>query len=176
MQDPIGDRPIGEQGGVAAPAGRHQLRLTGDVQKGFLLAGKAGLRQVFSGGTGAHRHRDSLGLPPSSVGLPQAPIGPEDGQLEVLRQPGRQHQGPGGPTGRLQGSKIVAIETSQQAPQGLPKLVGVQEGPVGIGRGGKAPRHPYPFGSQLPQQFAQGGVLAPHGRDRLQPSRLQGQD
>ena len=55
MQNPIGDGPIGEQGGVATPAGRQQLRFAADVQKGFLLAGEAGLRQVFGGGTGAHR-------------------------------------------------------------------------------------------------------------------------
>ena len=61
VQDPIGDGPIGEQGGVATPAGGQQVRLTGDVQKSFLLAGKAGLRQVFSGGTGAHRHRNAIG-------------------------------------------------------------------------------------------------------------------
>ena len=36
-----------------------------------------------------------------------------------------------------------------------------------MGRGGKAPRHPHPFGAQFPQQFAQGGVLAPYGRNRF---------
>ena len=108
--------------------------------------------------------------------MPELPVGAEDGPLEVIRQAGRQHQGPGCPSGRLQGPEIVAIETIEQTPQGLPQLVGVQKGAIGMGRGGKAPRDPHPFGAQFPQQFTQGGVLAPHGRDRLQPSSLEGQD
>ena len=36
----------------------HDVVGAGDVEEGFLLAGEAGVRQVFGGGRGAHGHRD----------------------------------------------------------------------------------------------------------------------
>ena len=56
VQLPVGDGSVGEQRRIATAAGLQQGLLPFDVQKGFLLAGEAGVRQVFSRGAGAHRH------------------------------------------------------------------------------------------------------------------------
>ena len=54
----VADGAVGEQRGVAAPAGIEQRGLAADVEKGLLLAGKAGVGQVFGRGAGAHRDVD----------------------------------------------------------------------------------------------------------------------
>jgi hypothetical protein len=51
---PVGDGPIGEQGGEAAPAGRQQRLLTFHIQIGLLLPGERGIGQVFSRSARAH--------------------------------------------------------------------------------------------------------------------------
>ena len=53
--DPVVDRPIHEQAGKAAPHGVEQLRFTGDVQIGLVLAGEARRRQILGGGRTAYR-------------------------------------------------------------------------------------------------------------------------
>ena len=53
----VGDRPVGEQRRVTTPAGLQQGCLALNVEEGLLLAGEAGIGQVFGGGAGAHRHR-----------------------------------------------------------------------------------------------------------------------
>jgi hypothetical protein len=50
----VGDRPVGEQRGVAAPAGRQQRRFAADIEIGFLLAGETRVGQILGGSAGAH--------------------------------------------------------------------------------------------------------------------------
>ena len=51
----VADGAVGEQRGVAAPAGVEQGLFAADVEEGLLLAGEARVRQVFGGGAAAHR-------------------------------------------------------------------------------------------------------------------------
>ena len=50
LGDAVADGAVGEQRGVAAPAGVKQRLVATDVQVGLLLAGKAGIGQVFRRG------------------------------------------------------------------------------------------------------------------------------
>jgi hypothetical protein len=111
---PVDDRPVGEEGGVAAAAGLQQGPITLDIQEGFLLAGKTGLRQILGGGTGAHRHRRG----------PQRCIGSQDRLLQLWRQVRLEHQAAGLKPSVLQGLKIAGIQLGQQPLEGRHQLVG----------------------------------------------------
>ena len=44
---PVADGPVGEQRGIAPPAGIEQVVFTADIEKSFLLAGKTGFREIL---------------------------------------------------------------------------------------------------------------------------------
>ena len=77
---PVGEGAIGEQGGIATAGGRQQLGFALDMQKGVLLAGKTGLRQILCGGTGAHGHGGRL-----FAGPHQAAIGRQQRRFQLRR-------------------------------------------------------------------------------------------
>ena len=77
---PVGQGAIGEQGGIATAGGRQQLGFALDMQKGVLLAGKTGLRQILRGGTGAHGHGGRL-----FAGPHQAAIGRQQRRFQLWR-------------------------------------------------------------------------------------------
>ena len=54
----IGNRPIGEQRGIAFAAGVQQIRFAYHVQEGFLLTSETGVGQVFCCGARADGDRD----------------------------------------------------------------------------------------------------------------------
>ena len=156
----VGDGPVGEQGGEAAPAGRQQRGFPLHVEVGLLLAGKGGIGQILRRGAGAHRHRQ---LAPS----PQLAVGSCDRLLQIVGQGGMQQQGTGGGAGGLQGGDVVAVQAVEQVVQPLRQPVAGDEVAVGVGAGGEAIGHPHPLAAQLADHLAQGGVLAPHLGDRL---------
>ena len=111
---PIDDRPVGEEGGVTAATGLQQGPITLDIQEGFLLPGKTGLRQILGGGTGAHRHRRG----------PQRCVGSQDRLLQLWRQRRLEHQAAGLKASGLQGLKVAGIQLAQQPLEGLHQVVG----------------------------------------------------
>jgi hypothetical protein len=72
----VGDGPVGKQAGKTVVTGIEHCPHSTHVQVGLLLAGKAGIRQVFCRGTGAHRH---IGV--GAVALAQLLVGFGDGLL-----------------------------------------------------------------------------------------------
>src|SRR5579875_364533 len=57
--DAIDNGPIGEQRGKAAPARLHNRVLATDIEKAFVLSGKAGVRQIFGRRRTAYRDRNA---------------------------------------------------------------------------------------------------------------------
>ncbi len=74
LVDPVGDRPVGEQRGLAAAHGIQQQCRPAHVQVALVLAGEARRRQVLGRGRAADRHRQSpRRTPPAAPGTPPAP-------------------------------------------------------------------------------------------------------
>ena len=155
----VGEGPVGEQRGIAAAAGLKQVRFPLDMQKGFLLACETGIRQILSGGAGAHGHGRS----------PQGAVSDADLLLQPLGQGGCQQQGSSRLARGLEGRQISRVEAFQDGAQGRLKAVAGEEKPVGGGGGGEPFRHAHPRGGQGADHLAEGGILAAHAGDRFQP-------
>ena len=56
--DAVGDGAVVIQGRENVFDGSHHVFKAQDIQEGFLLTGKRGIRQVFCGGRGANRNRN----------------------------------------------------------------------------------------------------------------------
>ena len=81
---------------------------------------------------------------------------------------------PAGPAGLLQRRQIAGIQACQQGAQAGAQSVGGNELAIGGGGGGKTARHLHPFGRQLADHLAEGGVLAADIGDRLDTDALKG--
>ena len=170
MDLPIGDRPIGEQGAVAATAGGDQVGVAAHIQKGFLLAGEAGIGQVFRRGAGAHGHRWGR----LAGRGPQLVVGGQNRRLQIRRQGAGQQQRSGSCPRLPQRLQVAAVQIAQELVQAVPQLAAGDQPAVGEGGGGKSTGNPHPLGHQLPDHLPQGGVFAAHLGDRLDTHRLQG--
>jgi hypothetical protein len=60
---PIGDGAVVEQRGIDLMHAGEQMLFAAHVEKGFLLAGEGGLRQILGSRRGAHGHRELAALP-----------------------------------------------------------------------------------------------------------------
>ncbi len=80
--DPIRNRAIGEDRGEAPPARFEQTVGAADVEKAFVLAGKARSRQILRRGRTAHRDRDVAAVLPFKLHDK-----PHRSRREVLTQP-----------------------------------------------------------------------------------------
>ena len=170
MDLPVGDRPIGEQGAVAAAAGGDQVGVAAHIEKGFLLAGEAGIGQILRRGAGAHGHRRRR---LARLGG-QLVVGSQDRRFQIRRQWIGQQQRAGSRPRRPQGPQVGAVQAVQQLLQALAQLAAGDQLAIGECGGGKSPGNPHPLGRQLPDHLPQGGVLAAHLGDRLDTHRLQG--
>ena len=167
---PVGEGAIGEQGGIATAGGRQQLGFALDMQKGVLLAGEAGLRQVLGGGTGAHGHSGWL-----LTGPHQAAIGRQQRRLQLWRQRSRQQQLPGRQSHPLQLLQVGGIQASKNRLQPVAKAITTEQQPIGAGGEGKATGHTHPLSRQGAQHLTKGGILAAYRIDGLKARGLQGQ-
>ncbi len=154
--DPVGDRTIVVQAGehVLDPV-QHGID-AGDVQEGFLLAGEAGIGQVFSGRRGAHRHRHRV----TPMVATQAGIGIADIGFERRRQWGVGDPGANLSAGGDQGRDIIDIEAGQSIEDAASEILVLDELTVGIGGGREATGDRYTQIGQVADHFTQRGILA----------------
>ena len=153
----VGDRPVGEERGIAATAGVKQGSLAPDVQIGFLLTGETGIRQILGRGAGA----DGDG----QVGLSGAAGKFLKGGNNFGAGLGRKLAGLDGLTdcgsGVGQGD-LARLQPGQGFGDHVIQTIGCQVIAEGVGGGGKTGRHLDALGAQLADHFAQGRVFAPH--------------
>ena len=80
---PVGNGTVHERAGKALANGFKQPGFARDVQKSLVLAGKAGGKQVFSGGRAAHRQRRLFAVFGAQAGI---------GRIDFRHHAGRQHR------------------------------------------------------------------------------------
>ena len=165
---PIADRAVGEERGVAAPAGVEQRALAPDVEEGLLLAGEARIGQVLGGGARAHRD--------VGVRLRRAPaelaVGGRDG-VGGLRRPFAAQEGAADRLAGLGERYLAALEIGEGRGDAVPQPVRVDEAPIGVGRRGEAGRHPDALRSKIADHLAERGVLAADAGDVAPPELLE---
>ena len=151
----IADGAVGEQRGIAAPASIEQRRVASNIEKGLLLAGKAGVGQVFGRGAGADRNVD--------IGFPRAPAEILIGRLDALGDIGRpvalQHR----MADRLAGlgkRGLAGGQVIEHRADRLAQAVRLDEAPIGIRRGGEAGRDIDALAAEIAHHLAERGVLA----------------
>ena len=132
-----------------------------DIQESFLLAGKRSVRQVFSSGRRAHRHRN---IGAAGIGNHFVPRRRDFG-VQLLWE--RRFQNPLADflTHTRQFGHIFDVQTGQRGGNALVQAVVRQKGAVGFGGGGEAAGHAHAFFGKLADHFAQRGVLAAHALD-----------
>ena len=156
LVDPVGDRPVGEQRGLAAAHGIEQHRRPAHVEVGLVLAGEARGRQVLRRRGAPHRHGQQF----LAVFLPQRRIGLEHLRLGLRRQACGVHDLPAGSARPGERSHIGLIEPVELRVQPRPGVAPRQRVPEGIGGHGKAVRHRYAERRELAHHLAQARVLA----------------
>ncbi len=161
---PVGDGPVGKQGGIAAAAGLQQLIASPDIEVGLLLAGETRLRQVFGGGAAAHGHRR---LVPSAAPR-QRVVGLRDGFRHGLRELAvadhLTHR-----AARMVQRDFAGSEFFELVPDPLAQLVVLQEFAIGGGGGREAVGHPDAAVGQPAEHLAERGILA---ADRIRVRRI----
>jgi len=151
----VADRAVGEHRGVAALAGLEQRVFAGDVQERFELAGEARLRQVLSGGAGAHR--DARGG--NADALRERAIGAADRLGDVVR-PRAAPEGAPDRLARLGERGAAGRERAQLAFDQFAQPVFLDEGPIGVGARGETRRHGDALGGEVPHQLPERRILA----------------
>ena len=157
---PVADGTVGEQRGVAAPAGIEQRGLAADIQERFLLPGEARVRQVFRGRAGAHGDVEII-LPAAAA---QFAIAGADGLRQIVRP--------------LPAQKLVAYRRADLGERGMAgtprreripdhphQSVGFDESPVSVRRRGEAVGNLDARAAERTDHFAERGVLAADARD-----------
>jgi hypothetical protein len=157
---PIADRPVGEQRGVAATARLQQGVFAADVEEALLLSGEARVRQVLRRGAGADGHVGVRLAGPRA----EVPVGRADRGGDGLRNGRRQE-------GLADGRPGVGERDAARGPIGhrrgndRPQTVGVDEAPVGLGRGGEPWGNADAPPTEVSNHLTQRGVLAADARD-----------
>ncbi len=158
--DAVGNRPVGEKRCLAAFDRVNQHFFALDVEVGFVLTGKTGVGQVFSGGGTAHRHAQMF----ATGGLERAP-----GFAQLLLHGGRHGRTvnnltrPG--TGTRQRIGIGLVQRVEQAVQLGPGIGRIKRRAVRHGGDGKPIRHPHTQRCELLEHLAQRSIFATDQRD-----------
>ena len=155
LQPAIGDRPVSEERGIAAPAGFEQRHFAPHVQKGLLLAGKARLGQVLGGRRRAHRDRQVLGAGPFGQFL----IGGQDVGADIVRPFALEDRAPDRLACLLQRQPAIIEPFDLILDEGV-QIIVRQIGAERVGRGGKASGHRNALAAKLLHHLAERGILA----------------
>ncbi len=154
---PVGDGPVGEQGGEALVHRPQQVVLAAHVKVGLLLAGEARLGQVLGGGRGAHRHRHLALQAPAQLPVPGADIALNGGGDGSVEDPS-----PGPLPGVGQIGSVAHVQVGEQVGQRLAQAALVEQGPVGPGGHREPTGNPDPRLGQAAGDLSEGGVLSAH--------------
>ena len=148
---PVNDGPVRKEGGIAATAGIEELLSAGNIEKGLLLAGKAGVGQIFGGGAAANGHIDLI----LSKSATQLSVSVPDGIGDLLGPAAPADEGADGFPSLVQTALALAVGL-EVLPDFFLQVVSRQKLSVGGGGGGKAVRDSDPLrlegGDHLPQR------------------------
>ena len=125
------------------------------VQKGFLLAGKRCIRQVF----GRSRRTHCIGR--RRIACAQCGERVANGLLQIGRERLNLHHRADFSASHRQGAHIFDIQCTQARVDSAAQVAMRQKSTKRMGGGGKSGGHLHALG-QLRNHFAQAGVLAPH--------------
>ncbi len=165
-------------GTVVIKRGKHFLDLvhdivgTGDVEEGFLLAGKRGIRQIFGGGRGAHGHGDVA----AAVLRAQLGVGIADVLVKLRLQRGVDHPATDFLAGSGQGSDIFHIQRGQLVENALGQVVMGDEVLERLGGGGITTGDGHPQTGKIADHLPERGVLATYAGQVGQAQLMQPQD
>ena len=123
---PVGDGPVIEQGGEHLPDTVEHLVDAANVEKGFLLPGEGGFRQVLGSGRGPYRNAAAEGV-----------IGFTDGTLQTRRKGMVHDHAAYGGAGLPEIRQVVDIEGIEDRADVPVEVLVPDEGAVGIRRGGE---------------------------------------
>ena len=151
----IGDRPVGEEGGIAAPAGVEERLAAANVEVGFLLSGEARLGQVLRGG--ARAHRDVEGT--LALLLAELAIRVGDCFDDVVRPFAVQEGAANGVAG-LGERQLAGLEIGEEAGDAGAQLVVIDEAPIGRRGRREAAGNAHALRRKGADHLAERGVLA----------------
>ncbi|MBA7629862.1 hypothetical protein ES703_37369 [subsurface metagenome] len=100
----VGDGPVGKKRGKATLTGIDEGIFSPDIQKGLLLSGKGGIREVFCSGRGAHCH-----ISPFSIAALHGVVASDNGLGEIRGEVGVSDDLPHRITALLQITHIVGV-------------------------------------------------------------------
>ena len=169
--DPVRDRAVREEGGVAPAAGLAEGPVPADVQVGLLLAGERGRREVLGRG----RTPDGDVRVRAVLVAEEVVRGPDLGP-EVVGDPGAEDQVAGPLAPALELGDVALVKARHRLFQCRQDAGGVERVPVGLGGRGEPVRDPHPPGRELAVHLPERGVLPPDYRDIRVPDVLEPAD
>ncbi len=136
---------------------RHQHRIVAlDIEEGFLLSGKRGIRHIFRRGRGAHGKR-CLG-----VAFRELVIGVMDSVFQLWRERRIDDPLPDLRPGFRQFANVINVRVIQQLIDTLVDAALVKKLIKSIRRGGESVRDRYPCFRQIGDHLTQRGIFSPH--------------
>ena len=124
-----------------------------DIQKGFLLAGKGGIRQILCGSGGSHRDRHS------QIIRGQLLVGSCYILFQLRLERRLQNPAANSRAGCCQCLDVIDIQLLHGIIDTLIQLLVGQELPVGVRRGRKTVGHGNPGTAELAYHLSKGGVF-----------------
>ena len=152
----VGDGAVVEQGGEYFFGRADHIVHAADIQEGFLLTGKGGVRQVFGGGRGAYGD-GHIGVATGHGGE-----GAANFAVQALGELGFHHPLADLRAGLGQGVDVIDIQGVQRRMDLLVQPAQVEKVPVGLGGGGETTGYRDTGTGEVADHLAQGGVLAPY--------------
>ena len=150
----------------------HDIVGTGDVEERLLLAGEAGIRQVFGGRGGTHGH----GHVAAAVLGAELRVGATDVGIQIRLQGRVDHPGADFLAGRGQGGHVFHVQRGQLVEDALGEVVVGDERLERLGRGRVAAGHRDAQVGQVADHLAQRRILAAHAGQVGQAQLVQPQD
>src|SRR5690606_30767773 len=164
----VGDSAVIEQGGEHFLGRTDDVVDATDVQEGFLLAGKGGIRQVFGGGGGAYCN--------GQVVVPGGELceGLADGTIQRCGEVGLHDPLPDLAAGARQRIDVIDIQRIQSCVDALVEPTLLEKFAISVRSGGEATRDGNTRTGQIADHFAKRGVLAAHTLDVPNTQLLKG--
>ena len=150
----VGNGAVVEQGGKDFLDGMDHVVHATDVEEGFLLTSKGGIRQVFGSGGGAHGHSD-VRIAGRQHGKVAADI-----VFQLRRQLAIHHPLTDLRAGLGQSVDIINVEGIKQVVDALVQTTLFEEVTIGISSGGKTTGNGNTGASQVADHLAERGILA----------------
>ena len=172
MVHAVGDRAVVVEAGEHFLDLEHHVIGASHVQEGFLLAGEAGVRQIFGGCRGAHRHRHVA----TAVLGTQLGVGLADIAVQLRLQRRIHHPATDFPARFGQRLHVFHVQRAQAVEDPLVQRVVGDERLECVGSGGEPARYRDAQLGQVADHLAQRGILAADLCQVIQSQVLQPED